>query len=208
MEMMISQPQRNLSNVPKAPKIPVIYEEAVRDLILCQSLDEAQYFVDKAEALSAWAKIYKDDQAGIESKRLKLHAYRRMGQIAGELRPRKSHRRRPGSIALLRANGLSVGAASAARKLANLDRHIFDTYVSNPRPPSPNGVLTKESELFPGWYKFYSTVISLNSICRKHTASDFAKLASGPQAATMRLHTTQLIEWLDEFERFLPKATA
>lgn len=67
--------------------MPVEYEAACKALAACESIDEGKYWSDKADALAAWAKIYKSDEAAVAARRLKLQAFRRMGQIAEELRP-------------------------------------------------------------------------------------------------------------------------
>lgn len=228
MELMVSQPQRNIAATPKAVRMPVIYEEAVRDLILCQSLDEAKYFADKAEALSAWAKIYKDDQACLEAKRLKLHAYRRMGQIAGELRPvrqysrangvkvdncshkgkRGDHYLLPGPISLLQENGIERHKANAMRQVAKIPEPLFQKLVVSGVSPTRARMLhTGRSSS--AWSKFNqpSTACLPRFVyfCRAQSAKDMASQFTDDEAKKARGYLIEAQEWLDEFERFLPK---
>lgn len=65
--------------------MPVEYEEACKALAACATIDEGKYWSDKADALAAWAKIYKSDEAAIAARRLKLQAFRRMGEIATQM---------------------------------------------------------------------------------------------------------------------------
>lgn len=69
----------------KTIAMPVVYEDACKALVACTTLDEAKYYSDKSDALAAWAKIYKSDEAAMAAKRLKLHAYRRMSELAEEI---------------------------------------------------------------------------------------------------------------------------
>ena len=88
MNSVISEEQARQITGGRKPLVPVEYERACTALAECQTIDEAKYWDNKADALAAWAKIYNNDQAGLEAKRLKLHAYRRMGEIAREIIPK------------------------------------------------------------------------------------------------------------------------
>lgn len=126
--------------------IPVIYAEAVAALEACRNLHEAEYFDDAAEALAAWSKIYKDDEAGRQAKQLRLHAHRRMGQLARELAPlkgRKGGGRQPGPVAKLREHGLSRHRADAANHLAKMSGDGFKTLVDQDMPPAPTSVVRR-----------------------------------------------------------------
>src|ERR1700733_10435972 len=68
-------------------KIPVQFEEGLKALAACRSIDEAKYWASAAEALAAWARIHKEKRAGVEAKLIDLHAHRRMGELAAEMRP-------------------------------------------------------------------------------------------------------------------------
>lgn len=125
-----------LKNTP----LPVRYEEACRALAECSTIMDAKYFADKAEALAAWAKIYKSDQAEVEARRLKLHAYRKMGLLAQELRPGSRGRRGligtvGGPQALLKESGLKAHQGQNALRLARVSNEKFEAISSLPRPP-------------------------------------------------------------------------
>lgn len=52
-------------------RLPVEYEQAVAALSACCSIDEAKTWSDKADALAAWAKIYRSRDADRQARRLR-----------------------------------------------------------------------------------------------------------------------------------------
>lgn len=84
MSTVITEQQARQITGGRKPLVPVEYEAACNALAQCVDLDEAKYWSDKADALAAWAKIYRDDRISAQAKRLKLKAYRRMGELAAE----------------------------------------------------------------------------------------------------------------------------
>lgn len=123
--------------------LPVVYEEACRAIEACVELDELQTWASKAEALAAWAKIYDDNRILRHAKQLKLRAYRRMGQLADELRPKDVHAPRGrragaiGSFSLLREHGLNRDKAQSAIALGRLPPEKFDKFLNRKNVPSP-----------------------------------------------------------------------
>lgn len=222
-QSVITEKQARQITGGRKPLVPIKYEEACRALVECRSIDDAKYFSDKADALSAWAKIYKNDEAGIESRRLKLHAYRRMGQIAYELRPnvRKGSPpgitfgsgSLPGAPALLREAGLKLMPANQASKLARMSEENFNAIVNLPRPPSPSaarGMYVENSTVSDAWRLLVisqsANIQSFSYFINKHP--DPKILAMGlrkDEALKVRRYVHQIIDWLDEFERHLPK---
>lgn len=203
------------NSVVKIVKLPIVYEEAVRDLIACQSLDEAKYFADKAEALSAYSKIYRDNAAGIEARKLRLHSYRRMGELAAEIRPNSFiPGKRPGSRAgsapgpssLLMESGLSRTAASEARYLAKMSAEKFQKLIDLPRPPSPHTVMITRTKSSAAWSDFRAQGVgSIHYWIKNKSAKDMALQFSYDEGIRAKIIINDLLEWLDEFERFLPK---
>jgi hypothetical protein len=137
------------ANVKPAAQAPVKYEEAIKALESVQTIDEARYFDDQAEALAAWAKIYTDDRAANTARRLKLHAYRRIGILAEQLRPKGSSDAAPrvhgqwkkGGRSVLIEAGFKPNQAVAALAVAKLPEPEFRKAVASERPPSPAIVL-------------------------------------------------------------------
>lgn len=201
--------------MPTVPiKLPVIYQEAIRDLIACQTLDEAKYFSDKAEALAAWAKIYKSDQAAIESKRLKLHAYRRMGQLAIELQPKRGVKGKangglaPGPLALLRSRGFRQYDAQIMSKLARTKNEVFDGFIDQPHPPSPAGLYQKLANTTEAWKCLHlqsGSPHNFRSWSRRFNAADLAASLTADETTKALSLVHECQEWLDLFEQHLAK---
>lgn len=135
MNAVVKQMLVSNALIKKTP-LPVVYEEACRQLANVSTVLDAKYFADKADALAAWAKIYRSDQAALEAKRLKLHAFRKMGLIAEELRPTKNTGKAvKGARSLLVENGLNHTAAIAALNMSRVSDKKFLDMVVQPCPP-------------------------------------------------------------------------
>jgi hypothetical protein len=184
----------------RTPLVPVEYETAVNALQACITLDETKYWSDKADALAAWAKIYR--------KMLKMHAFRRMGQIAGELRPRTGPTGKngavPGAVSLLKSTGLSKTGANAARSLAMMSASKFQKLMRNPK--SPITILHEETHRHPQWHQFAKYAMVLRSFTRSNSIVDMAalikKLGERETKAAKQL-CTELGEWFDELDQRL-----
>lgn len=142
MNAVLKKPLISNEIVKRTP-MPLVYEEACKALANVSTVLDAKYFADKADALAVWAKIYRSDEADLQSRRLKLHAFRKMGDLAVQMRPaRKSlgtgggSGSSPGAISLLVENGLRRGQASDALNISRLSRDKFDNGILKPRPPS------------------------------------------------------------------------
>lgn len=200
-------------------KMPVEYEAAVKALAACIDIDEAKHWADKADALAAWAKIYRSKDAERKARQLKLHAFRRMGQLAADLRPPtlrknaglKGRGMAPGSISLLKENGLSANLAAAASRLGTLPQPRFDAMVASPCPPSPT-VVTKI--VARGGTDAYAAVmmnakgpglVAMRSWMRRHNAGDLARALKVDEMVRVREVVREISDWLDEFDRCLPK---
>lgn len=194
-------------------KMPVVYTDAVSALKKCISINDARDFSNAAEALATWAKIYRNDEAGRNAKQLKLHAYRRMGQLAKQLAPGKRIKgggSDPGPIAKLQEMGLSRHNADAATHLAGLPKAGFRRLIKQDSPPAPTSAakrfrdvhvtttwdLIRRSQRNPFCCSGYILRNSAKSIARKLNAGE-AKVA--------RAKALALMDWLDEFEQALPK---
>jgi hypothetical protein len=188
----------------RTPLVPVEYETAIKALAECMTFEDTKYWSDKADALAAWAKIYHSNETLRKAKQLKLHAYRRMGQLAGELRP-KTARNLPGPVSLLLENGLSRMDATAADRIGKMTEKRFDRILENPK--APTSIVTEMYRRDPTWAEFARTAMSLRSFCRGNTPASVASIvrALDKEAYTARELVTELSEWLDEFESRLPK---
>lgn len=193
----------------RTPLIPVEYETAVKALTECVTLDEAKYWDNKADALAAWAKIYHSPEAERKAKQLKLHAYRRMGELAKELRPTTFAKGRrgplPGAESMLMANGLNRSKARAATWLASRSPAEFSTYVERKRVLSP---LSLPSGQYRGGVVDAVSAILRTAHCgiRKYDPIDAARQMVTAQRLGLTRTAHDLIDWLDAFEQALPRA--
>ena len=205
-QTVITAAQAREITLGRTPLVPVEYETACKALEACRTLDEAKYWDNKADALAAWAKIHRDQKIERGARALKLHAYRRMGELAAIIRPQKriDGRLQNGPKSLLQEHGLSRSRASAARKLSILPRNEFQRIASQPRPPSPEAVrATRKSA--PGEFAFlYRSLMDFRSKTRRFPARQAAN-AMELSTETLRPLCKEVIEWLDEFERCLPE---
>lgn len=217
MQAVISAEQAKKITGGRTPLVPVEYETACRALAECSTLDEAKYWDNAADALAAWAKIHHKDQAGLEAKRLKLHAYRRMGELAEQLRPtllgsRKGCETRtgsePGSRSLLKEHGCSEHVSRSMIAFGRMEKDKFDEIVHSPTPPTPTRLLkdiwNKDRE---AWGKFRDAggPVQFRSFCRANSAKDLAASLADDEINKARVVVLECLEWLDEFEQHLTK---
>ncbi len=192
-------------------RMPVVYTRAVKALQMCCNLDEARAFTDGAEALAVWAKIYKHNEAGKQAKQLRLHAHRRMGELAIELAPPRSRKgggRQPGPIALLRQNGLTRHQADAAHHLAKIGDEEFETIVEQDIPPAPTTVARRfrnVDDISP-WTALVGrprTPFACSSYIANNPPAEVAKILSGNERILATQKAEALIKWLQDFRREL-----
>ena len=165
-----------------------------------------------ADAYATVAKIQKDETAMRLSKAIKLHAYRRMGEIAQELRPMKhkgNYGATKGPHSALREAGLGRNEATAAVVLGRTPREKFDEIASRPNPPSPLVFMMKENRAGSDAYKNLVCngfgLQSFRSFTRKYHAPALARQLSASEAEKVKSMFVGCVEWLDALEQALPK---
>lgn len=166
-------------------QVPVVYEEACRAVVACTTINEAKYWSDKADALSAWAKIYNEDKVTIEAKRLKLHAYRRMAELADEIMPswRAERGFRCASVPIiLKDYGIPEGQARIIGRIGELPASKVKQAIDQKKPPTPSTLALVDSTAQPDWTRIKRTLSSLISL-------------------TKDLNVTRLAKKMDAFER-------
>lgn len=197
----------------RTPLIPVEYDAAIKALEQCCSLDESKYWSDKADALAAWAKIYRNDECVRKAKMLKLHAYRRMGELSAELRPPHNPRKGngvgrghgPGPRSLLIDHGLTVAQADAARILGALSERRFDQLLKNPISPVTARHVLRD---ITAWHQMQHAMMGLRSRCRQVTPHQVSSTMSSVEAENALAMLLEIAEWIDEFETRLKKVKA
>lgn len=210
----------------RKPLVPVEYEQAVAALQQCVDLDEAKYWENKADALAAWARIYRDDEVGLKAKKLKLHAYRRMSQLAMELRPGGPAVRKgaqgcaghlPGPRSLLIEHGVGPQKATDMMRIGRMPEGKFQEAVRQARPvrfvsTDSRGLRGNYRTSSEGWIWLTrhetSDGLRLGRVrdrMLKRRAKDVAAQISPGEVKAARTLVQQIQEWLDEFEQYLPK---
>lgn len=196
----------------KRSNLPVEYAEAIRNLVACLTIDEAKRWSDKADALAAWAKIYESNQAGIEARRLKLHAYRRMGQLARELRPGGGNPKTglatiKGPVSLLEENGLKTHQANCSTALARMPAQKFAALVNSPRPPATSGALplvrngSEQWKIVSGTAGGRSSLMGFAAFCRQNSPKGLAKGLTDMERQKAKALVEPAMRWLSEFEK-------
>lgn len=190
--------------------MPVEYDTAIKALEACTSLDETRVWNNAADALAAWAKIYNSGEAELKAKRLRLHAHRRMGQLARELRPpgrmkgggyRGCQGKLPGAISLLQEYGLTKTEAGAANFIAQLPEEQFQRILERPLRPTTvaNHLWGKD----PVWIAFTRTAMALRGVLRRHPPREIqaiARMLGERQEGTLRVVAGDLRRMLRQLE--------
>lgn len=194
--------------------MPVQYETAIRALEACMSLDETKVWTNAADMLATWARVYRSREAEVAAKRLRLYAYRRMGELASELRPsgranvQKGRKgctgKLPGASSLLQEHGLTIAEARAANFIARLPYEQFQRILKRPRSP-----LTVAYHLWgkdPVWMQFIRAGMNLRGILRRHPPHEIRVIAcmlGERQQGSLRVMVGDLRRLLRSFDGLL-----
>jgi hypothetical protein len=150
------------------------------------------------------------DETLIRAKQLKLHAFRRMGQLANELQPAKARKLNgrgavPGPVRLLVEKGLRKSEAGAARRLAKLTEESFEKLLAQPKGPTT--IAMHSYSMSPVWRGFTLTAGSLRSYAKRTPAAQLAITAkSNPKHEKLaRSLVTDLTAWLTTLSEELTK---
>jgi hypothetical protein len=191
------------------PFLPVPYETAIRCIRECLTIDDAKYWDNFTDAQAAWAKIHHDDELLRLSKVLKLHASRRMGQLARrDAEPVRSLGRgkgkRGGPMQVFRAYGVEKRIADAAIKLSSITQAEFSTLCERRNPPSPMSAANNLYLLARGtdsWRAYaQSGHIRPAAIASRRLPSKAMAKGMSPDELKIAVKEIQeLADWCDEF---------
>jgi hypothetical protein len=193
-----------------SPVVPLQYETAIRALKACTSLDDARGWNDMADLAAAAAKIAGAHELERQARRVKLHAYRRMGQLAAQLRPqtvkgvgyRGVMGRLPGPMSLLKEHGLSNHHADAARFLAMMSEEEFQELLNEPVAPTTVAA-RRRGQGGPEWKSFTRTATMLRACLRRYppeALSATARRLGERQERALRDLTAELLCMLRRIE--------
>jgi hypothetical protein len=218
-QTVITEKQARQITGGRTPLVPVEYEAALNSLTACESLDEAQYWADKSDALAAWALIYRDDKAGRQARRLKIHAYRRMGILASEIRAAANKAK--GASSLLIQHGLSKDQAAAAMQISRapekkLQVHIDAAHGINRTAASFRGLGSRRPASSDAWFWLADTssagtgprLRGVWAALRAKSAKEVAAQIHPGEAQAARALLSSIQEWFDEFEQYLPPSNS
>ena len=215
MQNLISAKKAREITGGRTPLVPVQYETAIKALTECIHLDDAKVWADKADALAAWAKIYRSKDAELKAKQLKLHAFRRMGQIAEELRPtRRAGRNSLGAASLLIESGLQKHVAATVVRIARAPESQFTAAVIagagvNALALSQRGRMgTAAATDSMDWLMNGISGPRLRSVLSKMKAQPAASIAeglTGDEVISALECITEVADWLDQLAQILEK---
>lgn len=189
----------------REPLLPVEFETACQALIACQTIDDAKYWNAKAEALAAWAKIYHSDRALREAKKLKLHAYRKMSELAAELakkdpRPKSGPNAGLGSSKVLEAYGFTKSEALHIRAVGRAKQEDFDRAVNSSKPPAPSAFKVRSDSI---GIETLNAMNTFRRFCSRVNAADIAQALPTEDRVQTKRAIVVITEWLDELSQRL-----
>jgi hypothetical protein len=191
--------------IPVDGRMPRQYGEAVRAIAACTTLNESLHWSQRAEALSAWARMYGEDLVGAEARRLKLHAYRRMAQLAQQLTPNWKPRAR-GTVSprtLLVNHGLTPGQANTIRGIGALPQKRFDAAIKAEKPPTPGTLVHIDCADSPAWARTKRAASVFRTVANHQNPRELATKIPEGQRMHAKVMAAELIGWLQRFERAL-----
>lgn len=204
----MSDDNTNLPTVQGSPgDALVLYDDAVKAIVACKTLIQSKYWMDFAEAKTLLGKMTKDRRVEVEGKRLRLLAHRRASELADRLRPTTGGHV-PGARSLLTEQGFSASEANTIRSIGVLSKKKFDQLINSPRPPSPTTFATSLKHGSQSWKRLSinAGMSGFAAYCNRNSAKSLARGLVGDEAEKGRELVGQISIWLDEFERYIPKA--
>jgi hypothetical protein len=136
----------------KNARLPVNYQAATHALAECARVDEAKEWVNKAEAIAAYARMADDDTLYKTAGRIKARAVDRCGQLLKQFKTGPEGGRPKGNgggaptvsqAQAARAAGLSKDQEVTAVRVSNVPRDVFEQMVESEDPPT----VTKLAEI-------------------------------------------------------------
>lgn len=185
----------------RTPLLPQEYEDAIHALTACTSLDEAKYWSTKADVYAAWAKIYHSDEIMRKARVLKLHAQRRMAQLAQQLRPTKRGPGGDGPVQFLRKQGFKRHEAEEIRAVGNASQKDFDRAVSSSKPPTARYFKNKGA----GEVVRLDSVLTFAHFCRRTDAARIVEQTGAAARKRLLENVKTIADWADEVERQISK---
>lgn len=190
----------------------VPYEQALRLLDECQSIDDAKYWNNYADAWEVWSRIKKDTRAEMKARALKILAFEKAGKLSALIRPGSNGAtkgkigQQPGPRSLLLEAGFTDHEARAARRLALMSHDRVREFADQPRPPSPVHInSTSNCSGSDGWKEWSVHISAIRALVRRGEPHALADRIRNDEIARVLGVVVEVAEWLDDFERHLKK---
>jgi hypothetical protein len=193
---VLTQEQARQITGGREPLAPVEFTEACKLLAECRSIDEAKYWSDKSDALAAWAKIYHSTRIAREARLLKIHAFRRMAELAKELKKSKG----TAPMTTLRANGLTKTTANEVMAVGRASKEKFEEAINREIPPAPS-YFKRSAVSFGG--SISKAMAAMHYFATRIDARETAGQVPPKDRKYYRRTTGEIIEWLEEFREHL-----
>jgi hypothetical protein len=193
-----------------------LYERGCALLERCIAFDETKYWDSLADAAAAWGKIHKSDRVEQLARALKLHAYRRLGEIAELQQPTRPAQPKAGTrtgeplgrpggpVSWLQAQGMTRQEGTAACTLAGMDAKAFETIANAKRPPSPQSIQRAGRT---AWRVFYSraSIAAVAHHTQALSPARAAQLEGMRDPAKEQRKARHLAQWFTQFADALEK---
>ena len=151
---ILEQVKQELSTVGRPDieyaKLPMVYNDAVIALRLCERIDECMSWASKYQALASYARQAKDNQLRAMATRIQARAIRRCGELLLEIETARGSRSdlqpRDGAVPRLTRTeaaseaGLSERQRKTALRVANVPSERFEMLVEREVPVTVTGL--------------------------------------------------------------------
>ena len=197
----------------------VPYDTAVAALRECLTFEDITHWQNYAEVAQAWGKVHKSDEAIRLARAVKLHAQRRMGELAKEIvaQSRKaagvSASARGLSAAgislktVLMEQGATASEAHTVSALGRASKSAFNKAASSSKPPTASSFVKKISSAANPWISFaiqarWGAFVSAINI---EDAEDIARIAKrhARDPKEIKRQAEQMRSWLGDFIKAL-----
>ena len=191
----------------RTPLVAFEYERAVEALEACSTFEETKYWQDAHTAYAAYSKMKKDDVLARKLAIFNARIYRRLGELGRELKPpRPSGQvgREPGAYSFLRDKGMSKYDAQAALRISRVPAEQFETILEAAHIPPPARIIPPARG---AWTRMgqESGIYRLVAFATRVSPCQAANGVERADRERARKIVQRVMEWLDEFERRLPK---
>ena len=216
---MISAPQLPVGFSITNAKLPQTYEAAKVALANCARIDECVNWASKADALASYAKQMRDETLLKYSRRIKLRALSRAGELLKtfeakgkrtDLEPTTGTGGKWSQRDVAKASGLSERQQITAVRVANVDSEAFEAQIESDDPPTVTDLAaqgTVPRTVPPGFQQATALLGTLKlfaEFCRDNDPVVVAQGLRAWESAKVRQNVGIIDAWLDRLVVNLP----